>query len=498
MLMENMREKQMDKENSQDKFEDVIRLGIKDYEPSRVTNWCKHIKVDYISTSPLGQMIRLPTLGMKRISCEYAKTTCESVSLDTAAWGFYEENCKNCAMHEEISWDNMFRMKSPVFHFLKKSKFTVLSFLNILWIYKEYMISILATFILYALLPIAIIEYSETVLATLAQVNSTIFALVFTIPLVASQLGRYRTPIPIFRGFSLVYMLLYMLAIFLPLSRFPPIIPVCIPLSVFCTLLLIPYFRWVENGLSVEGTLEYHKSEAVKSTLKNREASFREKVDNIYEIAVQALNFKDYNALAIALDELVELARYTYKVGFAVATEQKYGFLFIGLAIQRIGEMAVNDRFGLNIVSEKILALDTRAKPETNHILTLPLKSLEFVSLCVLSKLACDNKNWLSAISSVEALLEHNLGTFYTKHKELNDATQKRTIDFLITLPDQVIQDTFDDLKNKYEVKYGDGILKITLIARLAKLYLEYRKTRFPQRKMKKGRNKTNVSKEPT
>lgn len=44
-----------------DLHQEAIELGIRDLDPSRITNWCKHIKLEYISTSPLGEMIRLPT-----------------------------------------------------------------------------------------------------------------------------------------------------------------------------------------------------------------------------------------------------------------------------------------------------------------------------------------------------------------------------------------------------------------------------------------------------
>jgi len=476
---------QKNTKNSEDTFTEAIRLGAKDSDPRRVTNWCKHIKVEYISTSPLGQMIQLPTLGMKRISCKYGKTMIESVSLDTAATGFFENNCQGCAKHEEVHWDNIFRMRNPVFVFLKFIKAGILNVGRVVLHVKNYIIIFVISCLAYALLQLITIAHPNTVLTTLAQVNSTIFALAFTIPLVASQLGRYRTPIPIFSGFSLAYMLLYISTIFLSLLGPDAIVSFCISLSILCALLLIPYLRWVKDGFSSTRVIERQKNEAVSSIKKNNEASFREAVDNIYNMAVESLHFKDYSTFTYALDGIVKLTRHAYFAGLRVSTEQEYAWLFVGLRMQRIGEMAVEDRFALQSVCDGILRLDTEAEPIQNRLLTLPLKSTELVSLCVLAKLASE-KNGLNALPPVEALFRLVMGTLYENHKDLEDKIRKDTIKFLVTLPEKIIDDAYSDLENKYQVKYGGGILKIALLGQLAKLYLDYRDTRFPKRKMKR------------
>jgi len=475
------------KRDSSDQYREAIELGIRDLDPSRVSNWCKHIKVEYLSTSPLGEMVRLPTLGMKRISCPYGKGTIESVSLDTAALGFYDNNCKDCKKHEEINWNNMFRMKNPFFRFMKFTKNLAFDFYRVLLFYKEYVIIFLLFGFVYVFLESLNVRFSETVLVTLAQVNATIFALAFTIPLIANQLGKYSSATPIFKGFSLTYMLFYISVIFLPLIGPSAIATLCVSLSILSTMLLIPYLRWMKNSLSAPRIIQDYNRRALSSMVKKSTSDFKEAIDDIYNLAMQAYSLKDYGTLEQTLDQMVKLARYSCCIDFRITSttpEEEFAWLYVGRRIQRIGENIVEDRTALQIICEKILWLDTNAEPFKNRIFTLPLKTMEFVSLSVLAKFVCE-RNEINAMHPVAALFEHALGATYDDER-INEKIRNDIITFFVSLPERVIDYAYGILETRYKTRYGGGILKIGLLGMLAKFYLEYRDIRFPKEKKEK------------
>lgn len=90
----------------------------------------------------------------------------------------------------------------------------------------------------------------------------------------------------------------------------------------------------------------------------------------------------------------------------------------------------------------------------------------------------------------VKALFRHALGAVYENRKEFGNEIRKKTINFLVSLPEKVIDDAYNDLQNKYQVKNGGGILKIVLLGQLAKFYLDYRKAHFPKKKKKSKEKK--------
>jgi hypothetical protein len=74
---------------------DLIESAWKDINPERVMRWCEHLALSS-STSPLGQRIALPTLGMKNVRCAKYGGEIEGADLDGAFSLFKQLYCSSC------------------------------------------------------------------------------------------------------------------------------------------------------------------------------------------------------------------------------------------------------------------------------------------------------------------------------------------------------------------------------------------------------------------
>ena len=102
----------IDLNDPDDKIAEVVRIGLKDIDPTRVVKNCHHIHVMITSRGMPAEMLGLPTAGFKRIVCLKHGHYAEALSLDNAYETFAEvapwapdqvccENCPDKAPHPQ-------------------------------------------------------------------------------------------------------------------------------------------------------------------------------------------------------------------------------------------------------------------------------------------------------------------------------------------------------------------------------------------------------------
>jgi tetratricopeptide (TPR) repeat protein len=74
----------------------VVATGMKDLNPERILRYCQYMKVDQVSTSFLGRMSGIPTIGQKRIGCIKFGYGLESFDLDHLSELFKQQHCDAC------------------------------------------------------------------------------------------------------------------------------------------------------------------------------------------------------------------------------------------------------------------------------------------------------------------------------------------------------------------------------------------------------------------
>lgn len=85
--------------DSKDDITDGILLGLNDIDLEKYLQFCRNIYIEYTSTSLVGQMTGLPSLGSKVIYCPFGGMF-EGVSLENLFNGFVNQFCKNCKKRE--------------------------------------------------------------------------------------------------------------------------------------------------------------------------------------------------------------------------------------------------------------------------------------------------------------------------------------------------------------------------------------------------------------
>lgn len=103
-----------------DPIADVIRIGIKDLDPSRVLKECRFLYMALGSVGLPAQMIGLPTAGGKSLFCTKHDHGMGGMSLDNIYGLFSEEYCKDCSdrqSHEdEWSWSREWQEEQYKIH----------------------------------------------------------------------------------------------------------------------------------------------------------------------------------------------------------------------------------------------------------------------------------------------------------------------------------------------------------------------------------------------
>jgi Domain of unknown function (DUF4365) len=80
-----------------DQISTAVRIGIADWDPTRILSNCQHLFVSLGSHGMVGEWLRLATIGMKFLHCTLHGHTMGGVSLDNVYAGFRESHCASCA-----------------------------------------------------------------------------------------------------------------------------------------------------------------------------------------------------------------------------------------------------------------------------------------------------------------------------------------------------------------------------------------------------------------
>ncbi|MCC7163524.1 MAG: hypothetical protein IT331_13595 [Anaerolineae bacterium] len=86
-------------------IDDAIELGKQNQQKDKYLNWCKYLHIDLLSTSPLGQAVRLP-IGPHEIFCDYYAGG-QSVNVELLATHFIQKHCPDCPYHVEVNEHNL-------------------------------------------------------------------------------------------------------------------------------------------------------------------------------------------------------------------------------------------------------------------------------------------------------------------------------------------------------------------------------------------------------
>ena len=95
-----------DIENPKNSTERAIAMGVKDLNPERILRYCEFISVDQVSTSDLGQMVGIPTIGVKKVSCRKFGHSVQGIDLDLTSDLFRQQRCETCPERKsrDLSW----------------------------------------------------------------------------------------------------------------------------------------------------------------------------------------------------------------------------------------------------------------------------------------------------------------------------------------------------------------------------------------------------------
>ena len=86
----------IDLSTSDDRIATAVRIGIADWDPTRILRNCQHLFVSLGSHGMVGEWLRLPTIGMKFLHCTLHGHTIGGASLDNVYAGFRESYCTSC------------------------------------------------------------------------------------------------------------------------------------------------------------------------------------------------------------------------------------------------------------------------------------------------------------------------------------------------------------------------------------------------------------------
>lgn len=94
----------IDMNDPNDRFAQIVKIGLEDLDPTRVAKNCQHIHVMTTSYGMPAEMLGLPTAGSKRIVCLKHGHSIETLRLDTAyetfakvwPWDNNAIRCQNC------------------------------------------------------------------------------------------------------------------------------------------------------------------------------------------------------------------------------------------------------------------------------------------------------------------------------------------------------------------------------------------------------------------
>lgn len=202
-------------------------------------------------------------------------------------------------------------------------------------------------------------------LSGLGQALAAIFALVFTISLVAAQLTvryTYRLLQRAFPWWVILYLLFFALAViypFLVLSRNFSLLDVRISLcgAILCIVLLVPYFVTFPRRLGIRQIIHFLAGQARQLNENNLWEDAADKTRSIANIAVSALAYHDYDTFDLAvgflgsvpigrsgkLIEVPDVSEKLKSIAFRVLSDRQAAKAPI-FALQKIGIVAVHNQ----------------------------------------------------------------------------------------------------------------------------------------------------------
>lgn len=87
-----------DLSNTDDRQVEALRIGIEDADPSEYFRHCEHLRISYWSSSMLGRMTGVTSLGQKVMWCKHGGTMM-GASLEVLFRGFKKDHCEGCEHH---------------------------------------------------------------------------------------------------------------------------------------------------------------------------------------------------------------------------------------------------------------------------------------------------------------------------------------------------------------------------------------------------------------
>ena len=84
----------------------AVAIGVKDLNPERILKYCQYMTVNQVTTSLLGQMIGISTIGTKQVGCVKYRYGMQGFDLDYVSEGFRKEFCDACPSRKprDASW----------------------------------------------------------------------------------------------------------------------------------------------------------------------------------------------------------------------------------------------------------------------------------------------------------------------------------------------------------------------------------------------------------
>jgi hypothetical protein len=156
-------------------------------------------------------------------------------------------------------------------------------------------------------------------LSSIAQSLAAILALVFTLSLITLQLSsRYsqRLIAQFFNKFTIIYIIVFVISIFLPLwtivEPYSYIVKISLSLAAVCLFLLIPYFLDLRERLSPEKMLQEFREKTMK-IIHIKPTKRPEEIVTLDNFVMSAFASKDYETCRIGVDILADLAYEAHK-----------------------------------------------------------------------------------------------------------------------------------------------------------------------------------------
>lgn len=224
-----------------------------------------------------------------------------------------------------------------------------------------------ATESIFLSLPISSDTDIQYFLSAISQAMAALFALVFTIVLVVSQMASvhsHRLMDSVFDSKTKAYMTLFAFAVIIPFIALRTsylrmiFVQVSGTLAIACILYLIPFILAVKENLKIESVilnLSRKSADKIKSNLKGKyeecrlskkeEEVFLEEIRIIDNIALSSWNRKDYDTFQVAVERLLWIL---------AEIRNWHTIERIRIRLEDIGRIVVKDARATNIVLDSM------------------------------------------------------------------------------------------------------------------------------------------------